>query len=358
VSHAPERDEKNCLNCGATVVGRYCHVCGQENIVPRESFGGLVLHFFYDITHFDGKFFQSLRDLLFKPGFLPKEYIKGRRASHLNPVRMYVFTSAIFFLVFFLLVNIKGRVDMVSDEKPLSNAQRAKMIGDLEQELNKREADTSLLSQKLRRLKDTTTVLSNSDLLKISFWRTDSSTRSYYSVAEYDSVQRSLPQDQQDGWFGRMMIRKQIELTNKFEGNFKAVVIEWTEIFLHRLPYLLFISLPIFALILKLLYIRRRQFYYVDHAIFSIHHYIFSFIILLVIFLLGAAKQNYHFNWLRTVEVILIIVWPIYLYVAMLNFYKQGWFKTFIKFSLLNLLGFLSLLILFVAFIALTIFQT
>ena len=358
MSHAPERQEKNCLNCGATVVGRYCHVCGQENIVPRESFGGLVLHFFYDITHFDGKFFQSLKDLLFKPGFLSKEYISGRRASHLNPVRMYVFTSAIFFLIFFLLVNIKGRFDVVTNEKPLSNSERVKMIGDLEQQLNKKDGDTSVLSQKLKRLKDTTTVLTNSDVLKISFWRTDTNARSYHSLAEYDSVQRSLPLDQQDGWFGRTMIRKQIKLTNKFEGNVKAVVVEWIEIFLHRLPYLLFISLPIFAFILKLLYIRRRQFYYVDHAIFSIHHYIFSFIILLVIFLLGAAKQNYGFDWLRTVQLILIIVWPIYLYIAMLNFYKQGWFKTFIKFSFLNLLGFLSLLILFLVFIALTIFQT
>jgi len=339
-------------------MGRYCQVCGQENIVPRESFGGLVLHFFYDITHFDGKFFQSLKDLLLKPGFLSKEYINGRRASHLNPVRMYVFTSAIFFLVFFLLVNIKGRFDLVSDQKPLTNAQRVKMIGDLENELNKKEGDTSVLSEKLKRLKDTTKALSNSELLKISFWSTDTATRTYHSLAEYDSVQRSLPSDQRDGGFSRMMIRKQIELTNKFEGNVKAVVLEWIEIFLHRLPYLLFISLPIFALILKLLYIRRRQFYYVDHGIFSIHHYIFSFIILLVILLLAMARHKYGFQWLRVAEVILIIIWPVYLYVAMLNFYKQGWFKTFVKFSLLNLLGFLSLLILFAVFITLTIFET
>ena len=101
-------------------MGRYCHVCGQENTVPREGFGGLVLHFFYDITHFDGKFFQSLKYLLFKPGFLSKEYVRGRRASYLHPVRMYVFTSAIFFLVFFLLVNVKGRLATVSDQAPLT----------------------------------------------------------------------------------------------------------------------------------------------------------------------------------------------------------------------------------------------
>jgi uncharacterized protein DUF3667 len=326
--------------------------------VPREGFGYLVLHFFYDITHFDGKFFETLKDLLFRPGYLSREYINGRRASHLNPVRMYVFTSAIFFLVFFLVVNIKGKVSLLADEKPISNSKRAKMIGDLQSELNKNGVDTSALSQKLKRLKDTTRVVSNADLFNITLWSNDSNSRKYYSLAEYDSVQSSLPSKERDGSFTRMMITRQIELTNKYEGNFKELAVEWVEIFLHRLPYLLFISLPIFALILKLLYIRRRQFYYVDHAIFSIHHYILSFILLLVILLAAVARNKYGFKWLGGAQLILVILWPVYLYIAMLNFYRQGWFKTFIKFSLLNILGFLSLLMLFAAFIALTIFQT
>src|SRR4029079_8070293 len=81
--------------------GRYCHVCGQQNLEPKESVWHLVSHFFNDITHFDGKFFTTLKYLLLKPGFLSREYIKGRRSSYLDPVRMYVFTSAIFFLLFF-----------------------------------------------------------------------------------------------------------------------------------------------------------------------------------------------------------------------------------------------------------------
>src|SRR5688572_12792493 len=101
MSHLRERKDKNCLNCGTHVHGKYCHVCGQENIEPKESFWHLVTHFFNDITHFDGKFFHSLKYVLFRPGKLPLEYIKGRRASFLNPIRMYVFTSAVFFILFF-----------------------------------------------------------------------------------------------------------------------------------------------------------------------------------------------------------------------------------------------------------------
>ena len=101
MSHLTERKEKDCLNCGTMIQGRYCHVCGQQNLEPKESVWHLVSHIFNDITHFDGKFFTTLKDLLFKPGFLSREYVKGRRASYLDPIRMYVFTSAIFFLVFF-----------------------------------------------------------------------------------------------------------------------------------------------------------------------------------------------------------------------------------------------------------------
>jgi hypothetical protein len=94
------------------VIGLYCHNCGQENIEPKESVWHLVTHFFQDITHFDGKFFTSMKLLILKPGFLSREYMLGRRASYLNPVRMYLFTSAIFFLIFFSLYKV--------DEKSLS----------------------------------------------------------------------------------------------------------------------------------------------------------------------------------------------------------------------------------------------
>lgn len=116
MSHLKERKERNCLNCQTTVIGRYCHVCGQENLEPKESVWHLVQHFFNDITHFDGKFFATVKYLLRKPGFLSAEYVAGRRASYLNPIRMYVFTSAIFFLILFALKDPKDMVNV--NEKP------------------------------------------------------------------------------------------------------------------------------------------------------------------------------------------------------------------------------------------------
>jgi uncharacterized protein DUF3667 len=341
VSHAPERTEKNCLNCGTTVIGRFCHICGQENVVPKETFGYLILHFFYDITHFDSKFFDSLKYLLFRPGFLSKEYIKGRRASYLNPIRMYVFTSAIFFLIFFLIAKPEKWIHINTND-PITKKERTKRIIELENELKKEGFDSGIVKQ-LQLYKDTNKVITNGDLFRID------SSNNFKSYAEYDSTQKTLSPEKRDGWLSHKAKEKFGLYSSDIDSQKKAFI-GLANSFLHRLPYLLFLSLPLFALTLKLLYIRRK-YYYVDHAIFSIHHYIFSFILLLLIFLLGTIQDFTKWEGFLYGVFGLLIIWPIQLYIAMLNFYKQGWFKTFIKFVLLNFLGFFILLILFTVFL-------
>src|ERR1700761_4916430 len=101
MNHKHLRKEKTCLNCGAVVQDKFCSHCGQLNAEPKESFGHLIGHFLEDVTHYDSQLFTTIRDLLFRPGFLTKEYVAGKRVSYLNPIRMYIFISAVFFLVLF-----------------------------------------------------------------------------------------------------------------------------------------------------------------------------------------------------------------------------------------------------------------
>lgn len=100
MSHYKERTKKNCLHCNAEVEGRICSICWQENIEVKETFWRIICHFFEDITHYDGKFLSTLKLLLIKSGFLPSEYLSVRRARYLQPIRLYVFTAAFFFLIF------------------------------------------------------------------------------------------------------------------------------------------------------------------------------------------------------------------------------------------------------------------
>jgi hypothetical protein len=342
VSHIPQRKEKNCLNCGATVLGQYCQDCGQENVEPRETFWHMVTHFFYDVTHFDTNFFSTLRYLIFKPGFLSKEYIAGRRARYLHPIRMYVFTSAIFFLLFFSLMAPKKM--NVGFDQPISQGTRT---ADLKKAMMMPR--TPVIDSAIAALKNKNRRVTLKDLTR---WGIDESVDiGYSSEKQYDSVQAALPENRKNEWFTQRLIRKMIRSNGSYSGDPNDLVKELTESFLHRLPYLLFVSLPLFALILKLVYIRRKQFFFVDHGIFTIHLYVFSFLLLILIFLLNKIQNfpGWGFpDWLNILLGILLGLIPFfYLYKAMRNFYGQRRGKTIAKFLIVAFFTFLMMLILF-----------
>ena len=128
------------------VHGRYCHVCGQENIVTHQNFTALTKHFVYDIFHFDGKFFETVKHLFFKPGFVAKQYVNGKRASHLDPIRMYLFVSAVFFLFFFSFAKPDFKVTK-TPEPFLTNAERVDLANELKEELNENPSDSTIVRQ-------------------------------------------------------------------------------------------------------------------------------------------------------------------------------------------------------------------
>ncbi len=310
----------------------------------------MLTHFFYDITHFDSNFFYTLHHLLFKPGFLSKEYMQGRRVRYLHPIRMYIFTSAIFFLLFFSFFesssNIRSGMSL-----PINIQERANYIKKLEGEAIRQPGDSAIRLQ-LARARDTTKVITYKNLLDVhaaTFSSINLSGTHYQSREEYDSLQRLLPQSQRDGWLKRRWIEKEIYINERFRDNPDEAMKEFIESALHRLPYMLLISLPLFALILKLTYIRRKQFYFADHAVFTIHLYVFTFIWLLVVF--GVDKLERVTGWdLWFVLLPLFILLFFYLYKGMRRFYQQRRAKTFVKFILVALLSNIMMMILFVLF--------
>lgn len=356
MSHIPERKEKTCLNCGAAVMGRYCHVCGQENVEPKESFWHLVTHFFNDITHFDGKFFTTLKDLLFRPGFLSKEYMIGRRASYLNPIRMYVFTSAIFFLLFFSFFESKGPLKIVPtiNGKTLEQIDRmdpatfVKFTTDLNEESDRPAAP--MTREEFKQYADT--------IIRVLFL--DSSGlhiagAKYNSVKEFDSLQHTHAREQ--SWFKRQLIYKELELNEKYHNNKLEIFGAIKEGLMHKLPQMLWISLPLLALIMKIMYVRRKQFYYVSHIIFCIHLYIFIFIGQLIIFSISKVNKTLDLGFLTALSTVLTLGLFVYAYVALKNFYGQGWIKTFFKFLLINISYIIILLLLFAFFAVFSFFN-
>lgn len=358
VSHIPQRKEKDCLNCGEIVQGRYCQNCGQENVVPKETFLHMVTHFFNDITHFDGSFFTSVKDLLFKPGFLSKEYMLGRRVKYLHPIRMYVFTSAIFFLLFFSIFKIENAIS-VDLNRMMTASERQETLEQLES-LLKKDTANQLLKLGVRKLKDTSEVITAQEARKYfgGYNVIRISGRNYSSIHEYDSVQSTLPKEDRDGWLGRRFNRKVIAINIKYRDNPEDGFRKMGDSVLHKLPYMLFVSLPLFALILRLVYIRRRKtFYFADHGVFTIHLYVFTFIILMVIFGVSQLVKTTGVQDFDYLMFALILWLMYYLYRAMQIFYGQRKFKTFIKFLLVVLLSLIMMILLLVVFLLFSAFM-
>ena len=343
MSHLKERTQRNCLNCNAQVHGKYCHICGQENVEPVETVWHLVTHFFNDITHFDGKFFSTLKLLIFKPGFLTAEYKMGRRNNYLNPVRMYIFTSFIFFLVFFSTIS-PGDSWIVETEGKVPLTEIRAMDSTAFSNFTKTIKGTSMTRTEFEMYVDSKR---GAGIVKFG--------HEYKSRTEYDSLIKAKKVN--DGWLVRKLRHKQFEINEKYKKDSSKTILNLTNILLHNFPQMLFISLPLFAWFLYMMYYRRKDFYFVSHGIYTVHLYIFYFIVFMVMILLNKTGELTHWAWLGSINKLLVLVLFLYEYKAMRNFYGQGRGKTFLKFLLAGFWRIFIILILFIVFLFLSLLK-
>ncbi len=338
MSHGKIRKEYDCLNCGVTVQGKYCQDCGQKNIEPKETLWSMVVHFFTDITHFDGKFFKTLGILFTQPGLLSLEYVKGRRVKYLNPIRMYVFTSWIFFSFLLLTVTLPDYSNTFSeaDTENLVDIALAKA---------KNATDSAAIRQAFGSIGVKDSIQTSGERLKVPVME-----------GRQTNVSISVPNDSTSMGWGKKLLQP-LEGKANNTGFWTKVI----EKFIHSFPYLLFVSLPLYAFFLYLLYWRQRhRFYYADHGLFLIHLYIFTFVWMLVY--IGLSKIPEFDSWPFDV----FIGWTMfgmfvygvyYAYKSMRVFYGQGRAKTLLKFVAFNGMCFAGIMLLFFIFFGISIYR-
>ena len=303
MSQRKQRTEPDCLNCGTIVVGRYCQSCGQENIEVKETFLQIVYHFIADITHFDGKLIQTVRLLIGKPGFLTKEYVAGKRFRYIHPIRMYIFISAVFFLFIF-----SGDKKMVDINTKATNSSGI-VFGD----------------------------------------------SAFSTVAQYDSAQRKLPENKKDDWFTSKLAKQQILINHKYGNDRNKIFNAVIEKFKHHFSTILYLSLPISAFFLWVLYKRNKSYYFADHMIFSIHLYCAYFIIIFVYTILEQVVKFFTAS-TGILDFIYTVTLLLYFYKAVRVFYGQSRKKTILKFALINILNVFSFMFLFIILILFSLF--
>jgi hypothetical protein len=115
-------EESACLNCGETLRGPYCARCGQKKVVTDLTLRDFVHETTHELTNWDGKIPTTLKALFFKPGLLTLDFLAGRRARWLSPLRLYLICSIAYFVSGPLIEAITRRASREIARVTITNA--------------------------------------------------------------------------------------------------------------------------------------------------------------------------------------------------------------------------------------------
>ena len=265
---------RSCPNCGALVADLYCGHCGQRNSTRLVSVRRMIMDALEDQLSVNSALPRTLGGLLFRPGFLTREYVQGRIVRYIAPFRLYLLTSVLFFLGLSLTANAAPDQDVRDD--PSVNAILTDSEGrplSLTPDTIRAQIEVEWLSPEMeRRLED---VL----IPRILRWQA----------------------------LGKREAGRALQ-----EG------------LMRNAPKAMFFLLPVFALLLKLLYVRSRRFY-VEHFVFALHFHAFVFAIATL--MMGVETSP--------VDTLLVLWILVYLFLAMRRVYGQSRLKTSLKYGAL-----------------------
>ena len=315
----------HCYNCGKELAHQenYCPKCGQKNTDLNISVWDIIKDFFGDYFSFDAKFFNTLIPLLIKPGKVPKEFIEGKRASHIPPLRIFIFLSFVTFFLWGLSFSTTNDDQKMADEKSDSD----KII-----EILADTSDTDFLF--------VDTVETNVGQANKNGTMDTLINGVNYSVDTAGANDIGLDLDNADLAYMLDKKNKPVDIVDSLAPDFtgfkryaflqgikvyQAKKGEFLKYLMGNISLVLLLLQPFFALFLKLFYIRRKEFFYIEHLVFSLYYH--SFILLLTIFLFLA---NYLFG-SDYLFLILVLSAFIYLIFALKLFYNQTFVKTIFK---------------------------
>ncbi len=299
-----------CLNCGMNInEANYCPHCGQLNSEKRLPVSHFFKDFAGDYLTLDSKIIRSLFPLIYRPGYLTKEYLSGRRVSFIFPIRLYIFIT----FLFFLIVTVNAKMDKNID---ISNTDTNK------EQMISRDSIVGILNKKGDVIPADVIdgIVSEMDTVITNQSSVDSSSIKITGLENYEENQNAFAD-----YFVKKLLYIQSLGSHGKSMFYKELI--------NQIPKVLFLLLPVFALILKLLYIRRKILY-VEHLIFSLHFHAFIFLILILPVLFPGGY----------VILFTFVCIMFYLLISIRKFYQQSVIKSILKICLLLFLYFVILL--------------
>jgi Protein of unknown function (DUF3667) len=371
-----------CPNCDTILKpeDNFCGICGQENHDLKVSVGHLLYETVESITHFDTKLYTTVKAIFSNPGKLTLDFLTGKRARHVHPIRFYVFIS----FVFFLLVNLNA--DRTIEDPKLKNGfiklNNKRVIDFLDKtEISKNgfeniqdvllvnETDSLLANKPLEKLNDATNAeldsLLSSDSLAFTpenranllaaiklinktnkeedpqvsvfgnkiIFKNETEKKEFLNLVkgksdpELDSIlnNKGLKSD----IFLRFMFRKFSSFDPKNPEQLKALVHGTIK----GISIAMFILMPLVAFLLWIFMDRKKYFY--EHLIFSIHIHAIYFLFFSLAFLVSFLVKNDNFQ--NTLLQWITFICLFYLIISLKKVYAKGWISSIFRFFVMSI---------------------
>ena len=365
----------DCANCGTPLLGEHCYACGQPVKGLVRHFSSLVGDVLDSVFEWDGRLPRTLWPLLARPGYLTTEYLAGRRIRYVSPFRLFFFLAVLTFFIGQLTVSFgeTGGVDFGGDNA----IETALTVADVEQARDK------ALAELAEARADVASGVGNAAKAGNAAAGTGADIGRRASEAAFTSGEIAVRAQAEDrirrlraaeqagqpppppnvarlnfgggdwdpeknpiaiGWlpgFANDWLNQQAQRVQKNIPRLREDPDLFKDAMLGAVPSTLFVLLPVFALMLKALYLFRRRLY-MEHLIVALHSHAFLCLDLLLVLLVRALEGWVApnpgalatvFGW---IEGLLILWMPIHLLLMQKRVYAQGWPMTLLKYFLLG----------------------
>jgi len=381
-SKMPPLPLTHCENCGAPLTGEFCSQCGQHAIDYRRSIFRVVLDAADSFLNWDTKFLHSMNQLLIHPWQLTNDFNAGKRARYVHPLRLYLIASIVFFLLA-RAVNwdSDGPIQLTAQDRTELVASLAKMIEPNSPLTPEQRTQVELARVKLAETQGALTAEERAEVKKAFKAYITSEVRKSLSAEERakmvtamaripkipDSAKHVTPpivppppdfsatapptepppvptvtipptpkssfhfstgaSGQKKSAFG-LWLEKQVKEKIGEDGARAKLFMETLR---SNIPGMMLCCIPLFAFILKILYVRKGRFY-VEHLVYALHIHTFLYVSVIITSLavMGANRTVPALSgWITGLMVCAIVV---QIFLSIRRVYQQGWFMTLVKF--------------------------
>jgi Protein of unknown function (DUF3667) len=346
-----------CENCGAPMAGAFCAQCGQAAVDYRRSFRHVIVDVLDSFLNWDSKFFGTIGLLVTRPWRLTNAFLAGQRVRYLHPARLYLLASILFFFAatygiksaHFQAINlspegraeirteleqenvapeIRARVEQALGGKPVSPEKRAVLEEQLKNENLPKEARDAIQER-----------LDHGDIPSNTRAEIEKAMKGVPPEAR-EKVEQSLrnasqrhtifeaDKNDQPNDVGDWLQKRSREKFGEHGTNMQLFLVT----LISNLPYMMLACIPLFALVLKLLYIRRRIFY-IDHLVYAFHIHSFAYLMIMLNVLLTIGLNRVVPGAVAGCIIALLwITFAVQIFLSIRRVYKQGWFFSVLKF--------------------------